>query len=219
MNGTSGKFIQKFHTDKTWFYYPHLYGKITWDVKQKVLELIIDNDMWDDVVSVSTDGVVFDAKPTKIHVEKKLGCWDLEHFSPFTMVGNGIYYGVKDDGKTMNRLRGFHMSDKYDLKSLIEAHPAERIVKLKTHRPLHLRECFVHHKKLKISDVGRFVDIEKRLNINKEIKRNWGKEKFRDIEEMLSGRILESKPWEFRDAAKLSADAEKRITKEMEKDG
>lgn len=217
MNGTSGKFKQKLHSDNTWFFYPHLYGKITWDVKEMVLDMIFENDLWDELVSVSTDGAVFTKKPTKIHVEKKLGAWDLERFSPFVQVGNGVYYGNRDNGEKIYRLRGFNMgkTDK-NLQDWVEGNPDKSVVKLTTKRPIHLREAVMHHKILKVSDVGRFVEIKKRLNINQEIKRNWEGAKFADIKEMLSGRILESKAWDYSVATKMSEVAARRIAKEVE---
>ena len=219
MNGTSGKFKQKLHSDNTWFFYPHLYGKITWDVKEMVLDMIFKNDLWADIVSVSTDGAVLLSKPGKINVEKKLGAWDLVKFSPFVQVGNGIYYGRDEKDEPIYRLRGFNMgkTDK-NLQDWIEGNPDKSVIKLTTKRPLHLRECVKHHKILKVSDVGRFVEIKKRLNINQEIKRNWEGNKFENITEMLSGRILESKPWDYSVATKMSEEATKRIKKEMEKE-
>ena len=219
MNGTSGKFKQKLHSDNTWFFYPHLYGKITWDVKEMVLDMIFENDLWEDLVSVSTDGAVLKVKPKKLNVEKKLGAWDLVKFSPFVQVGNGIYYGRDEEDKPIYRLRGFNMgkTDK-NLQQWIEGSPGKSVIKLETKRPLHLRECVKHHKKLKVSDVGRFVKIKKRLNINQEIKRDWSGQKFADIKEMLSGRVLESKPWDYSVATKLSEAAAKKIKKEMEED-
>jgi uncharacterized protein YeeX (DUF496 family) len=216
MNGTSGKFKQRMHSDNTWFFYPHLYGKITWDVKAMVLDLIIENDLWEDLVSVSTDGAVFRSKPSKIVVEKKLGGWDLERFSPFVQVGNGIYYGTLDNGDPIYRLRGFNMgkTDK-KLQQWIEGNPTKSVIKLKTTRPLHLRECVKHHKVLKVEDVGKFVDIHKRLNINQEIKRNWNGQKFQDIAEMLSGRVLESTSWDFTVANEMAKKQNKRIKREL----
>jgi hypothetical protein len=217
MNGVSGKFKQKLHSDNTWFFYPHLYGKITWDVKEMVLDMIFENDLWDDLVSVSTDGAVFTKKPTKLVVEKKLGAWDLERFSPFVQVGNGVYYGTKDNGDPIYRLRGFNMgkTDK-NLQNWIEGSPDKRIIDLTTKRPIHLREAFKHHKILKVSDVGRFVDIKKKLNINMEIKRDWHGDKFENIADMLSGKILESKAWDYSIANKMSELATKRIKKEAD---
>lgn len=219
MNGTSGKFKQRMHTDNTWFFYPHLYGWITWEVKRKVLEFIIRNKLWDDLISVSTDGAVFGKKPTKIEVSKNLGDWDLVKFSPFCQVGNGIYFGTDEEDKPIYRLRGFNMGkqDK-NLQEWIETNPTKSVIKLTTKRPLHLRECVKHHKILSVADVGKFVEIRKRLNINQEIKRNWNGQKFEDISEMLSGRILESTAWDYSIAAEMSERARKRIKKEMEKE-
>ena len=216
LNSVSGKFKQRMHTDKTFFFYPHLYGKITWDVKEMVLDLIIENDLWEDLISVSTDGAVFKSKPSKINVEKKLGGWDLERFSPFVQVGNGIYYGTLDNGDPIYRLRGFNMGrqDK-KLQDWIESNPMKSVIKLVTKRPLHLRECVKHNKVLKVEDVGKFVEIKKRLNINQEIKRNWNGQKFQDIAEMLSGKILESTSWDYTIANEMAKKQNKRIKKEL----
>ena len=219
MNGTSGKFKQRLHTDNTWFFYPQLYGYITWRVKEMVLDLIIKNNLWDELISVSTDGAVFSSKPKNISVSKELGGWELERFSPFVQVGNGIYYGIKEDNEPIFRLRGFHMGKASGkLQELIESEPTKSVIKLETYRPLHLRECVKHHKVLKVSDVGRFVKIKKRLNINKEIKRDWQGERFQDIRDMLSGRILESKAWDYSVAVEMSIRARKKIEKEMKEE-
>ena len=222
MNSTSGKFKQKFHTDRTWFYYPHVYGKITWKTKEIMADLVTENDAWDKIVSVSTDGAVFTEKLHNVDLSGELGSFEENQYRDFTQIGNGIYFGTTVDGEVKQRMRGFQMSLKkmkgQTLEELIRSNPKASQFEFPMYRPLHLRECYKHNKVWKISDTNRFVPIIRHLNINKEIKREW-LGRFEDVEDMMSGRILESKPWSIRTARQLSKAAEKRIRKELDIEG
>ena len=200
MNSTSGKFKQKQHTKFTWWIYPHVYAKITRKVKEMVLNLIEENNAWDKVVSVSTDGAVFNSKLSKVDLSGKLGGWECETFKNFIQVGNGIYYGFdgEKEGKVENyiqRIRGFRLGGKINLKRTLEENPDKDKVLLRIIRPIHLKEAYTHNKVLSISDVNKFVSFDRHLDINKEIKRQWS-DKFTDIKELFSGKVLESKSWD-----------------------
>ena len=207
MNSMSGKFKQKFHSKYTWFFYPHVYSKITWDTKKTIADLITKNNAWEDVVSISTDGAVF-AHPLKhVDLSGELGSFELIKLHDFVQVGNGVYWGYDKNNELIQKMRGFNIF-KYNLPELIESHPTETTVEIRDRRPLHLRECWRHHKKLSISDTNRFVKTKKHVDINKNIKRQWHEE-YKDIADMLSGRILKSTAWEIRDARVLSKEADK----------
>ena len=216
MNSTSGKFKQKWHTDRTWFFYPHVYGKITWKTKEIMVDLITENDAWDKIISVSTDGGIFTGKLNNVDLSGNLGSFEVNLYEEFVQIGNGIYYGKTAEGELKQRMRGFRITKKgMDLPQLIESNPKVDRFEFPTFRPLHLRECFVHNKILKISDTNRFVPITRHLNINKEIKRQWF-DKFQNVEDMLSGRIIKSKAWEIKTARQLSKKAEIKLRKELE---
>ncbi len=219
MNSVSGKFKQKFHTDNTWFFYPHVYGKVTWKTKEIMADLITENDAWNDIIAVSTDGAGFTKELKKVDLSGELGSFEKTEYAEFCQIGNGIYYGWTIDGELKQRMRGFKIAQKnMDLPTLIMQHPKERVFKFPSFRPLHLRECFVHNKILKISDTNRFVEVVRHLDINKEIKRDWGDQKFIDVEDMLSGRILKSKPHEIRTARELSKKAKIKLEKDLKKE-
>lgn len=219
MNSTSGKFKQKFHTDQTWFFYPHVYGKVTWKTKEIMADLISENNAWDKIISVSTDGGVFTGKLNNVDLSGKLGSFEASIYDGFVQIGNGIYYGVTSEGELKQRMRGFRITKKNQkLSDLIEANPEVDRFEFPTYRPIHLREAYVHNKVWKISDVNRFVPITRHLNINKEIKRQWF-DKFVNVEDMLSGRIIKSKSWEIKTARKLSKEAEMKLRKELEAEG
>jgi len=207
MNSATGKFKQKFHTKYTWFYYPHVYAKITWETKKIIADLISKNDAWKDLISVSTDGAVFTSKLSNVDLSGELGSFELIKLYNFVQIGNGIYYGNYEDGNLLQRMRGFHIF-KYNLPELIEKHPDNRVIPIVTRRPLHLRECYKHHKALSISDTNRFIDVIKHVNINKEIKRRWTG-RYENVRDLLSGRKLLSVAWEIREAVELSKAADK----------
>ena len=216
MNSTSGKFIQKFHSLRTWFYYPHVYSKITWKTKEIMANLITKNNAWDDIISVSTDGAVFTRKLRNIDLSGKLGTFEEDEYKEFVQVGNGIYFGETITGEIKERMRGFRISKKnIHLGEIIKAHPDKRVFEFPTTRPLHLKECYKHNKQLKILDVNRFVKVVRHLNINKEIKQKWFG-KFENVKDMLSGRILEGEAWEIRKAQELSKAAALKIEKEKD---
>ena len=222
MNSTSGKFIQKFHTNKTYFYWPHVYGKITWKTKEIMVDLIKKNNAWDKIISVSTDGATFTEKLHNVNLSGKLGSFEELEYSEFVQIGNGIYYGTDVNGKIKQKLRGFHIKQKNPkairkeetLKWLIEKHRKTDRFEFPTYRPLHLRECYVHNKTLKIEDTNKFKKIRRRLDINREVKRIWPT-KFENIEDMLSGRIIKSKPREIKDASKKAKEALRSMMKEQ----
>lgn len=214
MNSASGKFKQKFHSKYTWFFYPHVYAKITWRTKEIVADLITANDAWDDLVSVSTDGAVFTRKLNNVDLSGQLGSFELTKMDNFVQIGNGIYYGYTTEGKLYQRMRGFHIF-KYNLPEIIESQPDKTVVEVKTRRPLHLRECFKHHKKLTISDTDTWVDVIKHVNINKEIKRKWVG-RYESINDLLSGRKLKSTAWEIREGLALSKEAAKGVDSEAQ---
>jgi len=206
MNSTSGKFKQKKHSKFTWWIYPHVYAKITRKVKEMVLNLIEENNAWDKVISVSTDGAAFDSYLEYVKLSDRLGGWECERFKNFVQVGNGIYYGYDDEenGKVKNynqRIRGFHLEGKINLKEALEENRTKDIVPVSINRPIHLKEAYVHDKVFSIRDVNKFVAFDRHLDINKEIKRVWSEE-FKDINELFSGKILESKTWDIRKAPK-----------------
>jgi hypothetical protein len=219
MNATSGKFKQKFHTDRTWFYYPHVYGKITWKTKEIMANLINANDAWGDIISVSTDGGVFTRKLNNVDLSGELGSFEMDKYTEFVQIGNGIYYGESEiTGDFKERMRGFRMSlskKDYNLRDLLKDNMNTDRFEFPTFRPLHLRECFTHNKILTIADTNKFVPVTRRLNVNKEIKRKWT-DQFADVRDMLSGRILKSEPWEIRMARTLSKDAERTMMKKLE---
>jgi len=206
MNSTSGKFKQKKHTKYTWWIYPHVYSKITRTVKETVLDLIEQNNAWKDVISVSTDGAVFNRKLSNVDLSGKLGGWECEEFENFVQVGNGIYYSYNEEenGKVKDynqKIRGFNLEGKVNLKEALEKDKAKTIIPVSITRPIHLKEAYKHNKVLSIKDVNKFVVFDRHLDINKEIKRVWSDE-FKDINDLLSGRVLESKAWEIRNAPK-----------------
>ena len=136
---------------------------------------------------------------------------DISFYIPTTSL-KGI--GITETFEAISTLMLLHKKG-MDLPQLIENNPKVDRFEFPTFRPLHLRECFVHKKMLKISDTNRFVPITRHLNINKEIKRQWF-DKFENVGDMLSGRIIKSKAWEIKTARELSREAEKKLRKELE---
>ncbi len=215
MNGVSGKFIQRQHSNKTFFFYPHLYSYITWKTKEMLLNLIFENDLWDSIVSIATDGIALREKPNKIKLGKELGDWELIRLSPFFQIGNGIYMGQNEDGHWFTRERGFYTSEREseNFVDRFEKNRDKSIIEIETRRPIHLREAFKHNKILSLDDVNRFIPVVRKLDINYEVKRKWDG-KYRNIDELLSGRVLQSSPWEVHEAMRKA----KEIKKQLEKD-
>lgn len=209
MNASSGKFKQKQHSDWTWFFYPHVYSKITTATKEAVLNLIEENNAWDNLIAISTDGASF-TKPLKhVKLGKGLGDWELTKYEEFTQVGNGIYIGSNDGKVQTQRLRGFQ---NIDLGLILKTNPYKKVVEFTKERPIHLREAYFHHKVFNVvRDVNRFTSVKKRFNINHETKRKWFDE-FENIKDLMSGRILESESYEIReDKEQKKAQKNKRL--------
>ena len=198
LNSTSGKFKQLQHSNSTWFYYPHLYSKITWSTKRSVMDVLNRNKAWDNVISISTDGVTLTKPLSKIDIGSGMGQWEYMQLNNYVSIGNGIYYGYKDNGDLKWKARGYNLKvdgNKINIMDLINNIKNKNTdkIKLELIRPVHLREAFIHNKILKLKDVNRFVLVSRFLNINQEVKRRWD-DKFKDIEELLSGKIINSRP-------------------------
>lgn len=220
MNSVTGKFKQKQHTNYTWFYYPHLYSKITWNTKRKVIDVLNKNNAWDNLISVSTDGITL-SKPLKhINIGNKMGNWEYKKMTDYVSIGNGIYYGDTDNGLNW-KARGYNLKidgNKVTIKDImnVKDNMHKDKIEVKIIRPIHLRESFVHNKTLKISDTNRFVPVIRYLNINQEIKRKWN-DKFIDISDMLSGRIISSTSHDAAHSLSVCKDNEKNVSQRISK--
>ena len=201
MNSTSGKFKQKKHSDWTWFFYPHVYSKITTATKRAVFDLIEKNKAWNTVIAISTDGVSFTKPLNRVKIGKELGDWELTRYDEFTQVGNGIYLGSRDGKVVTQRLRSFK---NMDLGRMLRTNPYETTLYHTRERPIHLREAYRHHKIFDVvKDVNRFTTETKKFNINQDTKRKWFGE-FENIKDLLSGRILKSESYEVREDKDLN---------------
>lgn len=60
---------------------------------------------WDDIIAFETDAL-FSRVPLDLPLTEKLGDWEETKFSSLTYFKSGMYFGTKDDGTEVERMRG-----------------------------------------------------------------------------------------------------------------
>lgn len=137
-----------------------------------------------DVVGFATDSILFKGKPD-ITVDKKLGGWSLQDYDKATVLRSGVYQ-IGDTLKNRGIKRASFIETPYgnfkDLFHYIKSKPLNVTYPVIMNRPLTFIEVLLHHKKHTIEDINRFIDLEYRLDINRDYKRIWEDEFVAGIE-------------------------------------
>jgi hypothetical protein len=206
MNSFYGKSAELRKDGASWkagkMFNPCYAAEITARVRMRMFDAIREHA--EHVVSILTDGVIFDA-PISLPCGKNLGDWELKHHNePCVVLSSGVYEyhahhahdtrcyqdGVLSCGMTEGQhcgeraTRGFSKSN-----SLYELLDTDHAVKTVTHRPTKLKEAVIQKR---MGDIGVFADVEKELRFDTDLKRLWPEDitKPRD----LLGRAYASRP-------------------------
>lgn len=128
-----------------------------------------------DIIGFATDSILFSHDP-EIPQSKELGDWSLQSVGDTTVLRSGIYKiadKMKNRGiKKAERLKTPHGQFK-DIFEYIRRVPALTEYPIIMNRPLTFIEVLIHHLKHDIDDINQFVDLEYRININRDHKRIW----------------------------------------------
>lgn len=194
MNGGYGKTVQKKGESELENFY---YGSyITAETRIKILDFIHENNLFEQVIQIATDGILFIDDGRKLEgdfTKNKLGAWDMEKIDEAFILMNGISQ-VKKGNDTITKLRGFHIHDK-DLIHLIQKNRyKDKFTVLIKDKVIHMSEAIRNHIKYTKEDINRFVKQEKIVYLNSDKKRKW--KELKNFDELLEN-IHTSKPYDI----------------------
>ena len=180
LNSLYGKFIQVSGSENiTGRLFNPLYASlITSGCRVKILKLALQKP--ETIISFSTDSVI-SAEPLTVPNNPTLGQFqkDFEGWGVFIM---SDVYNLWNDTKVKSKLRGFSIASTKDfdntetyLKDILNGMDSN-IYEYFSNRPYHLGECLMHINKRKITDVNKFGQTKKHIDINGDNKRIWDKE-------------------------------------------
>lgn len=151
---------------------------ITSKTRMKLLELALQKP--ESVVMFSTDGL-HTTEPLHIPKSPKLG----DFAKDFT--GEGVYlmsdvYNLWTDKQVKNKIRGFNAGSTKDkdsetkyLKDILAGMKTDTYEYISS-RPIHLGEALIHNIKHTPEDINIWQDVERKININGDMKRVWDKD-------------------------------------------
>lgn len=178
MNSLYGKWLQKVlakyretevalnaYTDMEWkvgtIFNPILAAHTTAATRIKIWQDIVRETP---SVEIMTDGVLT-TEPPNVPTSKSLGGWEVEGPREGTIVGNGLYIldGERGKGRGIQdaRLRGV------DWTELLSTTTDGRTLRFDVTRPIHPAEA-LRQGQWGLTDIGRFVEFEKRLDLLKD---------------------------------------------------
>ncbi len=88
------------------------------------------------------------------------------------MVGTGVYT-IKDGEKIKTRFRGFNTSSKLDFFELLETAGSKTSLSMPIKRVVSLGEWLIHKRAFRVEDLNQFIDQNRTLDLNFDVKRNW----------------------------------------------
>jgi hypothetical protein len=180
MNGGYGKTVQKvgYPAMQNFFYGSY----ITAPTRVQIMEMIIDNNLFDRVISIATDGINIQGKFTLKNNTTGLGSWDTTYYNKCLMLGNGMYQLNGEEQKTA--LRGVTNKRNYDLMSLLQKsrNKTEIIPMQHKKRPVTLNMGINFVKIYTKKDINVFKERNRIISINSDRSKHWyGIEKFGDL--------------------------------------
>jgi hypothetical protein len=201
LNSLYGKFIQVSPSGNITgkLFNPIYASEITAKTRIKLLELGLQSPQ--NIISFSTDGIA-SLVPLKVPKGDKMGEFGADFEGEGVVIMSDIYnyWAKQNKNKTKNRLRGFcftadkeivkdkTIDNEVLLRDILEGMENKTIYEYFTHRPHHLGECLIHHKKLSKEDINVFAQVRKSIDINGDKKRHWERD-FINGKECLETRI------------------------------
>lgn len=163
---------------------PVFAAAITARTRAKLLDTVIDNRLEDSLIGFATDCLFLKTKPPARLVEhNNFGDWKLEvNGAEGLFIGSGVY-ALRSEKKQINHIRGFR--SKRDLFSdIIEKYivtPDEEGIAFESISPVKLKEGIrggirtTPNGEINVSwtDIGKFIETRKILDINFDKKRKW----------------------------------------------
>jgi len=182
MNSFYGKMIQRVNNTTGNLFLPIYATEITANTRLKIFNTLKRYNK--EIIAVFTDCVI-SKSPLDLPVSKELGNWDFEIFDKGLFIQSGVYHLVGN--QPIAKFRGFSTGiNLLDLlKNTQDIRNSTKFTFYKK-KPLKLKEC-IKHNFIKIDNgkghttqlninkdyIGRFINVEKELDINGDIKRNW----------------------------------------------
>jgi len=164
---------------------PVLCASITGHTRARLLDIAKDNK--DDIIMFATDGI-FSRKKLNLPLGKKLGEFDFEFHPKFILLMAGIYsYNTEKKSELKPKSRGFSLrifegeGEKRKEKSFdfdeysIKEDNGEYFYEIINIRPLSIAKSVIEHK-YDPSQIGKMIDIKKKIDLNGDHKRLWKKQ-------------------------------------------
>lgn len=134
------------------------------------------------IIQLATDGII-STQPLKLVESEKLGDWESKTMTDFLAVQCGVNQCLSQKYEPVFKFRGLRPLNFNEIPPIYRKIP---IVKL---RPLKVKECVIQKRE---DEIAQFVEVEKVLDINGDVKRNWDRA-FKNVGDMFESRI-KSKP-------------------------
>ena len=180
MNSLYGKTAQQVGKGKlTCFPYA---SYITAACRIALTDIVHQNE--DKIINIATDGLLSTSKLDIGYLyPNKLGGWEENKYEKAIVVGNGILQLFKDDGTFITKARGITGRKDWNLFGEIQKNLDKTEIKFTKKRPIQLGEIIYHKKKLKPSDLNRFMEVSRRVDVNCDKSHNWDRQykNFRDL--------------------------------------
>lgn len=185
MNGGYGKLVQRKGQSPIENFY---YGSyVTAQTRLQILEFIHENNLFDLLIQIATDGILFqdDGRELKGDFTKgKLGAWEVKEFDEVFVLMNGVYQ-TNEKGTISTKLRGFHTVDT-DLIHLLQKNRYKNEVRIPIKdKVVHMTEAIRNHNIYTKDDINKFIKVEKIIYLNNDKKRKW--QNFENFDQLLEG--------------------------------
>jgi hypothetical protein len=176
LNGMYGKLAQSRHGfgQLSNFFYA---SYITAATRLMVAEVAIKYP--ENIIEIATDSTLLDCM-VELPISEKLGEWSLKVYERGLLIGSGMRQ-VWDDKGFETHARGITYKRDWNMKEALETCMDKEYYRFigkdsegkDKKRPIHLGEVLMHTKVLKWKDLGVFMSVSKKLNVNTDKKRKW----------------------------------------------
>ena len=152
-----------------------------------------------DVIEIATDSVTLTKDiSAELPINKDLGAWGLDEYKEAIFIGSGMrqewYKNPSAEGPVfVTYARGLTDKRNYDMLNDLTRNRELDKLWFTRKRPIHLGEMLVHHRVLKYENLGVFMSVRKRLDVNTDSKSIWPRN-YANFGDFLDSRPMRGKP-------------------------
>jgi hypothetical protein len=179
LNGLYGKTaqIKRGRGTLTNFFYASYITAVT---RLEVAEVALKYLRW--LIEIATDSVTLTKDiSAEIPINKDLGGWGVDSYKEALFIGSGMrqewYLEPSAEGPDyVTYARGLTDKRDFDIRHELKRNREKDKLWFTRRRPIHLGEMLVHYKALSYEDLGVFMSVRKRLNVNTDTKQVWARQ-------------------------------------------